>query len=510
DQKGRFPQVGGRFYVMPAQVGTVAGRSIQVGRGEGFVDEETGTAWVNDQDWVELQDSPLRQQGKNSLTGEPNLPKGAGIRDILGGADNDDALWIHPFTDSVDGERKVLAWRSPNQVGEYVILKPTPQSTSLPWATIHGDIEYPSGDSSKLPIRTDFTEPNYLGLVMEDKANTPGLGISGYSREGMNAAIQRAIANRGALGMYCNLLMVSKAIFGRLPKNPPSSLEKIIDGSVKTGDDLSGVSAWCRQVSQLIVDRKIPIPKYLSGRLALGRNSPLPTYTEDHWLDRLHQGAVEHCNQLKMARDLLANEAMPPTALLDLAFEECVKSARSEHSYFQIAKHINALYGKALDRATKARVSAARAVGRPILSEGPIQVDYELANQVAWHEFTHYHPDDQPGILRNIILTAYMGKKQGDRMLWALGEELPDGTTKPFWADATFRAMQEAGVLNLGYVDGKRGYITYPGAIIQEASYRPIGITQVWYNEYIGHLRARGVQDLPRMSDIDRLLVKRL
>jgi hypothetical protein len=63
---------------------------------------------------------------------------GEGIAGILGGADNDDALRLHPFTDH-DGERKVLAWRSLNQVGEYVVLKPTPDSRALPWTAAAGE-----------------------------------------------------------------------------------------------------------------------------------------------------------------------------------------------------------------------------------------------------------------------------------------------------------------------------------------------------------------------------------
>ena len=70
---------------------------------------------INNEDWVSLPDSP----------------KEMGIAGILGGADNDDALWVHPFTDK-DGEQKVLAWRSPNQVGEYVVLRPTLDSHTLP------------------------------------------------------------------------------------------------------------------------------------------------------------------------------------------------------------------------------------------------------------------------------------------------------------------------------------------------------------------------------------------
>ncbi|MFO7681042.1 MAG: hypothetical protein R6X34_13420 [Chloroflexota bacterium] len=62
------------------------------------------------------------------------------------------------------------------------------------------------------------------------------LGEGGaYSVEIMEAAIERAIANQGALGMYCNSLMLNKALYGRLPDSPPSPLEDIIDSAVKTG-----------------------------------------------------------------------------------------------------------------------------------------------------------------------------------------------------------------------------------------------------------------------------------
>ncbi|MFZ1396001.1 MAG: hypothetical protein WAS33_03840, partial [Candidatus Promineifilaceae bacterium] len=111
-EKMRLPIPGGRHYVMPTAVGQRAGiKGLDVPRGHIHIDDKRGTAWVNDEDWLALPDSP----------------KGEGIAGILGGADNDDALWLHPFTDH-DGEPKVLAWRSPNQVGEYVVLKPTETS----------------------------------------------------------------------------------------------------------------------------------------------------------------------------------------------------------------------------------------------------------------------------------------------------------------------------------------------------------------------------------------------
>src|SRR5690606_11436465 len=100
----RLPIPGGRYYVMPEAVARRAGiggtpigdrQRVQVAsegtiveghsvpRGHVRIDARRGTAWVNDEDWLALADSA----------------KGAGIADILGGADHDDALWVYPFMD---------------------------------------------------------------------------------------------------------------------------------------------------------------------------------------------------------------------------------------------------------------------------------------------------------------------------------------------------------------------------------------------------------------------------
>src|SRR5690606_28480774 len=136
-EKMRLPIPGGRHYVMPAATGKRAGiQGLAVGRGEIRIDPRYGTAWVNDEDWLALQDSPTRAD-----------KSARGIAAILGGADHDDALWLYPFTDH-DGERKMLAWRSPNQVGEYVVLRPTADSAIPSWKTVAGDeAAFPAGDS---------------------------------------------------------------------------------------------------------------------------------------------------------------------------------------------------------------------------------------------------------------------------------------------------------------------------------------------------------------------------
>jgi hypothetical protein len=97
-EKLRLPVPGGRYYVMPIGVGQRAGVQHDVPRGHIRIDRAHATAWVNDDDWCALEGSDQ------------------GIAGILGGADNDDALWTHPFQDH-DGEAKVLVWRSPIRQG---------------------------------------------------------------------------------------------------------------------------------------------------------------------------------------------------------------------------------------------------------------------------------------------------------------------------------------------------------------------------------------------------------
>ncbi len=57
-EKMRLPIPGGRYYVLPVGVGKAAGFKHDIPRGHVRIDAEYGTAWVNDEDWVAMQDSP--------------------------------------------------------------------------------------------------------------------------------------------------------------------------------------------------------------------------------------------------------------------------------------------------------------------------------------------------------------------------------------------------------------------------------------------------------------------
>jgi hypothetical protein len=139
--KLRCPAPAGRYYIFPAAVG---GRDVP----EGYIelDPATATAWVNDSDWLTY------------------------IVDVLGGCDGDDAVWVFPFSDVSDnGRRKLLIWRSPNQVGEYVVLQPTANSRAIEWDignSIAGNkLSYPKMQSRLLPNRIDSCHYQYGQLT---------------------------------------------------------------------------------------------------------------------------------------------------------------------------------------------------------------------------------------------------------------------------------------------------------------------------------------------------------
>ncbi|MBK8900272.1 MAG: hypothetical protein IPM53_03745 [Anaerolineaceae bacterium] len=448
--KMRLPIPGGRHYVMPVAVGKRAGiKGLDVPRGHIHIDDKRGTAWVNDDDWLVLPDSPKR----------PGSP-GEGIAGILGGADNDDALWLHPFTDH-DGQRNVLAWRSPNQVGEYVILQPTADSHVLPWTTGRDDAGeretavYPPADSRNLPPRVDFVETEYLGLVNPDTAG--GLGEDEtYSVEIMETAVSQAIANQGALGMYCNSLMLNKALYGRLPANPPAPLEDIIDSAVKTGADLSQVVSWNYANSREILESKIPIPALLHQRLSVDwsdkENRPPPPRAsnlagaEGHWLDRLEAGVKNHIQAMQAKRDELVSQARPPQAVLD--------AVKGDPEAVQLGAGLNKAYAAALS------------VGK----KGQQANVLERAKAATEDYLAHFPPERRGAIMLGALASVY-GKEDGgmDTAVWLAGSKKgPDqpqpGIDHSKVAHETIKALREIGLLD-DIIATREGLVVYPATL---------------------------------------------
>ena len=430
-EKLRLPIPGGRYYVMPAGVGHQGGLQLNVPRGHIHIDRRRGTAWVNNEDWLALPDSPKK-------AGSP----GEGIAGILGGADNDDALWVYPFMDH-DGQHKVLAWRSPNQVGEYVLLKPTATSHVIEWSTTDDAVRFPQADSRKLPPRVDLADPSYLGLV--DPAMTSGLGAGeSYTVDSMEWAAARALANQGALGMYCNSLMVNKAVYERLPDKPPAPLEDIIDSSIKTGADLSQVIAWNYQNSRQILESGAPIPEILHGRLSYDREDPppWPVASQGHWLDKSVYGVKAHIAYIKARRDALVQATRPPQEVFD--------SVASDPEAVRIGSGLNQMY-----------IGTLRRLARTRPYQLPIPEDFDAARQAAEEYLARYPPSAHSAVLRGAIASVYAEDvPASDTAVWVPGMK---GSSNLSIAQKSLDALRDIGIID-EIDEVPEGVIIYPNA----------------------------------------------
>ena len=483
-EKLRLPIPGMRQYVLPAAIGRKANLNITIPRGHIQIDPNRGTAWVNDEDWLSLQDSP----------------DGSGIADILGGADNDDALWLHGFTDH-DGEQKVLAWRSPNQMGEYLVLKPTADSTAPIWDSAENAATiFPSADSRKLPKRIDHQTVNYLNLV--DPDSTGGVGQDeAYTVEVMDNAIDRALANQGSLGAYCNSLMVNKAVFGRLPDNPPAPLESVIDSTVKTGADLSQVVEWNYENTRSILEKGVSIPKLLSKRLSIDYGSsenlpPRPRWSRKHWLDRLHAGIKSHISDIERRRDQLAKQARPPAALFDVVFEhpEDLELARGLHKTFSGALNAARKETKIRPKTTHAPpFQDSNSSLIELAKSTPPAQPFEVARRAAEQYLSYFPPTLQKRVLRSALALCYLGEvPNSDAVAWLAANSADSDSTGI--ASRTLSSLREACLIDEMTAD-ERGLLTYPNAQPLPTNIATVGIPDAWlswiHNTYQSPIKLR-------------------
>jgi hypothetical protein len=417
-------------------VGRAAGRAVTVPEGGIFIDKETNTAYVNANDWIALQDSPNAQ----------------GIRDLLGGADNDDALWLHPFIDLQDNDAKVLVWRSPNEPGDYVALRPVGDSDISSFNTPNGPLTFRLGDSSNLPTRRDRADRTYLGYVPDSDGSNLGKGQP-YSIPIMDLAIRQEAKNAAVLGMYVNNLMVQKLVFGKTPDVLPAPLEAIVDASAKTGADLTRVKDWIFEQGEQFGSFGVPVPDSFQQRIAIERETrktqaPIPV-TENHWIDQLLGVVESHIETTRARADELREQAQAPASFFDAVFEN------PDDIY--LGAQYNRTYGAALKRYERA------------YGPGP---DAHNAAQLAAEAFlNNFDERQQRAILRGALVSGQMSERDAsDAANWLQGHRGPDGRQNNSIANRTLDALTEVGLLgrleNVERTDPKTGR-SYFAAVAQ-------------------------------------------
>lgn len=439
--KFKLPVPGGRYYVMVDEVGQKAGiKPVQPGTIR--LDREHGTAWVSAADW----------------------PEWSGI---WGGADQDDALWIFPFTDH-DSSQKLLAWRSPNQLGEYILAEVDPDSDVIVWPTITDPIVYTQMNSQLLPPRIDTMATKYMtGMVRPVKVN-PGP----YTLEAMNTGLEQMVANAGTLGMLVNLMMVVKSLYGQGPKTLPARLEEVIDASQKTGDDISKVKQWIYEYAAKLIRHHPQIPFILQERIkglvsSKLRQTIVPT--NDHWMDNVIAVVEAHLFWYREQLDALAAKAAPPQKVLEIGAP-----------WIEIGGQFREFYGSLIQEAKQ------RHDDEILTSE-----DFEWVNQRLENALDRYPIETQRHILMGYFARVYLAareKRISDSAAWMLGD------SETYMARRTLEALRYFNVLE-EVVDTPDGLMTYwRKTNAPPPQGNPIQINGVWFSEL--------AKQYPKMGDV--------
>jgi hypothetical protein len=468
--KLRVPFSGGRYYVMTEAVARQAGRDVQIERGHIELDPTTGTAWVNDDDWLQMRDS-----------------QSMGIKHILGGADQDDALWLHGFTDH-DGARKVLAWRSPNNTGEYVILEPTANSQPMLWHTPEGEtVAYPPADSRKLIPRIDHLEgrTQYLNLAQDPVPGELGQGQA-YHPDIMREVNARTLENAGILGGYCNFTMAYKGTMGDVPPVLPDTLERVIDNDVKLGGSNAQVGEAIEQMTRAFIAKGTPVPEFLLPRFGVypqadGSYPPNITTTQgEHWVDDLAQGVRAYTDRMTAFRDDKMAQARLPAHVHD--------SVAGDGDALQAGARFNAIYTQALRQAKRqyAHVVTAHRHKEARLHQAQEKdyhqrvMDFVRATSEAY--LNEFPQERQTAILRGAMVSREMNthdpkRTSSDSAFWQRGRI----------AQTSLQALRELDLLGEIHEEvtpnGTR-LIRYPTTAQAEATrhYLPVKMNQVWFN----------------------------
>ncbi len=442
--KLRFPVPGGRMYIFPAAVGR-----RDVPRGHIELDPHAATAWVNDADWLEY------------------------IVRVLGGCDGDDALWVFPFKDRADGERKILVWRSPNQQGEYVVLRPTENSQEIAWDLPEGSpLCWPLMDSRDLPPRIDAAPQAYTPFDGEDVSAITGYT---YSVENMWPTVVRTLCNANTLGGFCNLVMIWVLLHGRMPDLLPARLEEIIDATVKTGGDLTAVQQWLRRTARQIAESGVPVPETVAGRLLplLDERGQMAIITgNSSWLDRLAADIEAYMDEFWAEVEALALEACPPVALFEQG-----------RSWLSVGRDLRGVYARVFREAldidgviTEADFARAEAATQQVLANWPAEKRSCLLLGTAAYLYSQ-GPEADPERSRG-------SEPVRDQLLWQLGQLGDDGRRERSVAQDFIQALREIGLLGQPVWLFGEAKLLWQVVPEQACPGIPVTFNGTWFNYY--------------------------
>lgn len=222
--------------IIPESLARMAGYEIELDEFEIVRVNELGCHVVNDLDWLEMYESH-------------------------GGHDQDDFFKLFYRTmdgGDFDGEKVVIAIRSPNGYGEYSVFRYVENAWSPKWHKADGtEITFPVIDGTNWPERLSTAifrnHVTYRGLPSKSE---PALERTGpYTREDVIRDIKIAMAG-GNVGGYVNACMIHAATLATHRPNQLCSLEDAIDKCINPDDaaDVRAIDAEAKAMMREVIE----------------------------------------------------------------------------------------------------------------------------------------------------------------------------------------------------------------------------------------------------------------
>jgi hypothetical protein len=232
---------------------------------------------VNDQDWIEMYASH-------------------------GGCDQDDFFKLFYRTmvgGERDGQKVVVAMRSPNGFGEYTIFKYTEGDWYPSWKLADGTEKSflpvsGRGWPKRLSEAIADGEVNYAGLPSQ--INPPPKRISEvYTREDVIRDLEACMAS-GTVGKFVNATMLWSSVFQKHRPVQACSLEDAIDGYVQTNvvQDREAIDQDADIMVREVIASGLPVDRSMWD--AVNRN--FGRYLKPgEWVEK-YEGTITHLNTL--------------------------------------------------------------------------------------------------------------------------------------------------------------------------------------------------------------------
>ena len=402
---------GARVYIKSQSLADDAGWGIRVKPGEAHLSLKHKALIVADEDWLQLPDSMTE----------------AGIGDVAGGADFDDAVTVFQFADKAqDGARRLHFFRQPNAFGEGITLDVADTSDVVEWQTAGGEtISFPEADSRLLPTRADNRPVTNLELIANIEANQGEISAPMHSVTWAKAAAGPAVINQPVIGQRTNTELIFVSTTGEGPAVIGATEEQVIDVANKDGGDTTELQDFLAQSAHTLLHEADAVdPVALERYVSDGQEHPadfwrakreIPLDSDGH-LSQIRRGLMALDQQVKERGEAVLATATLPTQITDYliqhrpemidagaqlnkAYVGTLATLRKELGYANNlplpADIFRQLHDKAYDRVQK-EYERYRPVDRPWLSLGAMvsaQLNGEGASaRAAW--LTERRQDD--------------------------------------------------------------------------------------------------------------------